>query len=668
MQFISRNNRGPHTIIFVTGLCSIGVQCVFVRESLAVFTGNELVLGFVLSTWLLCSGIGSLIGSKSLRWDPAVLFCLYAWSAIAGMVILRGARLLFEPGEVISPLASLGILSLCQGPFAFVNGYFFGRLSQERERARHLYRYENTGNIAGALLVYAVVLLLPNNALLVGVLLIPLLLLTKKNPRISGIIAAALLVAVMTDSVSSQWKYAMPVEKISYGREGEVARIVEQGDTTWLLNNTVYRSSMDEAFIEQAVHIPMAQRENVRKVLVIFDKGHAKELREYPKASVDILETEKLLAGKESRITSPESYSPDKKYDLIVMGTGLPETMRESRFYTLSFFGRMKSLLSDSGVVSFSLDLSRNYLNRPEQELVHVTHSTLSTVFDEVLIFPGEGYTFMASDFPLHEKPLLKVRTDFVGPYIMPSVTKERFAEANSLPEKSAVSTVSKPVILVVGLHRWLKMIETPLWIFLVILGIIVATGIIFLPKRPSMLSVGTSGFAAGTYSIALMLLYQAGYGALYSRISLLLLSLTLGFALGSFVRTFPVSDIAIGLYVIVSLYVLTAVPLQSQGLFFLFHTGMGFICGAQFVTRKNTETGLLYAVDLFGGVIGMALSSTVLVPMFGVMNVALSLGGVKAVAWGITQLTACFCGSDEEHCGGYFSGKQHDRNYYIGK
>ncbi|MBD3344544.1 MAG: hypothetical protein GF401_05735 [Chitinivibrionales bacterium] len=635
MRFILRNSAHPHSFIFVTGFCSIGVQCLFIREALAVFYGNELILGLVLSTWLLCSGIGSFIGAKSPKWDTWGVVTVYVWAAVGGILLLRAGRLLFSPGEIISPLASLGILSVSQGPFAFVNGYVFGRLSQARHTAPHLYRYENMGNIAGSLIVFLGVVLFWKNALILIALLVPVLWLCKKKPWLFAIIGGAFVCIALFDSISQEWKYDVPVTRISCGREGEVVLTEQHGDTAWLLNNTLYRSSADDAFIEQAVHIPMAQREHARRVLVIFDKGHYDELKAYNQSEVDIIETERLLARKGSIVTSPESHAAGGKYDVILMAAGMPETMGSSRFYTQSYFTRMKSLLSDSGVFSFSLSLSSNYLNRPEQEIVHVLHSTLNEVFNRVLIFPGEGYTFMASDSALKARPELMVQTQFVGPYIMPALSDERIESANTFSGKATISTIDKPVVLIAGLQRWMKLIEAPVWGLLIILALVIIAGVAFFPKKGEMLSVGSSGFTAGIFSVALLLLYQAGYGALYSRISLLLLALTLGFALGSYVRKFPHSDGVIAVYVVVSMALLTKCTAAPQLLFYLLHGGIGFLCGAQFVTRKNSETGILYAVDLFGGVIGMVLSSTVLVPMFGVMNVALGLGAVKLLVWG---------------------------------
>jgi hypothetical protein len=54
-----------------------------------------------------------------------------------------------------------------------------------------------------------------------------------------------------------------------------------------------------------------------------------------------------------------------------------------------------------------------------------------------------------------------------------------------------------------------------------------------------------------------------------------------------------------------------------------------GFCAAAQFVTRKTTPTPLLYAADCAGGVLGMALAATVILPLVGIPMVA---GGIVLI------------------------------------
>jgi hypothetical protein len=129
---------------------------------------------------------------------------------------------------------------------------------------------------------------------------------------------------------------------------------------------------------------------------------------------------------------------------------------------------------------------------------------------------------------------------------------------------------------------------------------------------------------------MAIMIYYQATYGDLYAEIALLLMALSLGFVAGSMARRFPWSDVVIGCYVSGSLLILNLLTHPPAVFFLLAHAGIGMLSAAQFVTRKDISPGVLNSADLFGGVFGMALSSTVLIPLFGILPVAGGIGMIK--------------------------------------
>jgi hypothetical protein len=324
-----------------------------------------------------------------------------------------------------------------------------------------------------------------------------------------------------------------------------------------------------------------------------------------------------------------ESFRPGYRYDAVFLGTGIPQTAASNRFYTRSFFLKTRSLLSDSGIISFTLPFSENYLSTREQKLYNSILSTLYSVWKNVGVFPGQGYTFMASDGPCTAipPPKINVKTEYLVSSIIPGVSQERIQSANKRPERTFINTRNKPVTLLLGLQTWLDQFKYSILILVVLLGAVCIAVVIFLPKTRDSYSVSSSGLAAGVYSECLLLLYQATFGALYSRVSLLLVSLTAGFAIGSFARKFPLSDFFIGLYAVVSLCVLALLPFPWAVLFYLFHAGIGVLAGAQFVTFGGaTAPASLYAADMLGGAIGMAVCSTLLVPLFGIMPVGIGL------------------------------------------
>ncbi|HMD68355.1 MAG TPA: hypothetical protein VKF42_05690 [Chitinivibrionales bacterium] len=636
---ISTNNVRAAPLIFGVGLFSAALQTVFFREFLSVFSGNELSIGLILCVWLLAVGAGTMISSR--RYGRAAgkgfapggaVFALVVCAA-AGVTIVRASRLVFLPGEALGPLQMLAVAAATELPFALVNGLVLGALLSRPAQPAKLYGWENAGATAGALCVFVCVLAGAPNSLIVAVAALPLLFLCSKKPWLCLVCFAMLVLVVSLDHVSVQWKYAVPSNGIVYGREGEIVQAGMGGDTTFLLNGALYKSTMQKPFLEQAVHIPMGQRPNARRALVVFDRGQKRELAEYPGCSVDVVETEPAFTGQGSAVAAIETFRPAARYDIVFLGTGIPRTAAANRFYTRSFLARVKSFLTDSGIETFTLPFSENYFSPAEKRLYDALRATLSSVFPYVLVFPGEGYTFMASVAPLSPRWNVRTHTEYLAQSIIPAASDERIREANQSPIFTIVNTRDRPLALLLGLESWTDLFRNQFVVLIALLAACFLGALWFSPRTRAGLSVGTSGLVLGAYSVCLLLIYQSTCGALYSRVSLLLVALTAGFWAGAFAKKkLPLSDAAIGLYCGATLIVLSAIPAPAPILFYVFHAGAGVLGGAQIVSRNNAGLGDLYAADVFGGAMGMALCSTLLVPLIGIVPVAAGMAAMKVI------------------------------------
>ena len=347
----------------------------------------------ILSVWLVCTGAGTMLATrvaaqrrrKTCGLLPrtgagaplALVVC-----AVAGIAAIRASRLLFLPGELLGPLQMLLVLAISELPFTLAYGFVLGSLFSRAASPRKLYGWDNTGDFLGALLVYVCVLLYLKNALIAAVAWRRLFFCAAADCGLShsaGAVAALLLF----DHASVQWKYSVPVHHILYGHEGEIVVVGTGADTTFLQNGVVYKSTMQKPVLEQAVHIPLGEPPHASRVLVILDRGHPAELAKYPGLAVDAIETEPAFASAKSRVVSPETYRPEKPYDVVFIGAGIPRSAASNRFYTRSFFLRMKSILTDSGLVTFSLPFSENYLSPSEQRLYDAMQTTLANGFPE---------------------------------------------------------------------------------------------------------------------------------------------------------------------------------------------------------------------------------------------------------------------------------------------
>jgi hypothetical protein len=629
------------TALGCTGAFAAITQCVFFRELFTVVAGNEFSIGAILAAWLLSTGLGSLLGSRAGKWSSTRFVLCAVLAAAWGLLAIRLCRLLFNPGEAIGPIAMLIFFLIGQAPAAFCGGGAFGALTSRNPGNRMLYMAENVGFALGAGIVFILTLVHEPQVSILAIGCALLLTIVWRSKVLTAAILALLALLIGFDAKTVVWKYAGPVSAITATPEGEVATVITGSDTTILLNNTVYRSNLDREVVEQAVHIPMAQRPDALAVLVIFDRGFYPELAKYPGLHIDGIETLPVLARPGSIVVTPEQFRSAVHYDLIVLGSGLPSTIAGARYYTPDFFRHMRRMLTDTGVLAFTLPFNQQYMAPAEKKLYGSIIGTLRRSFAYVKVFPGSGATFMASAAPLRDISAVNVTTSYLAGYVLPTVTPERVASAN-LQTVAPVNSVARPVVLSFMIQSWLAQyrLAGSVWWFVlptILLGIFA-----MLPRSPAVASIATSGMTVGFYSIAIMLLYQGCYGMLYAQIAPLLMALTLGFINGSFVRRLWCADAIIGIYCVLTIAWLASAHNPAPFWFYCAHAGIGILAGAQFVNRPDTGWGALNAADLFGGVAGMVLASTLLIPLWGVAPSALGFCAVKVfvglMVWGTRQ------------------------------
>lgn len=617
-----RNSR--YLFLFSTGYFAAIVQIIFLRECLAIFSGNELIVGLVIAVWLGAGALGSRTGCrvKTIESCYIALFCIF--SLMAGLIMLRAVPLLFNPGESVSPPLISIILLVTEFPGSFFAGFAFGIQSRVADGKR-LYLWENSGSLAGLIIVSAGILLGVPNGYLAAIAAFPLLLhaIPDKYCFVMGI--SFLVIAVLMDSRSRTWKYVLDVSKVVYGNESEIAFSKSEGLDLVLKNNTIHYTDLSFPLLEQAVHIPLSVRNNYNRVLVINDIGHVRELEKYDNLETVCTRSEPVLAKKSNCFTKLSGdFIGTESYDVIILGNDIPQTVSQNRYFTEMFFKKVKtSLTGDSAVFSFTLNFNSSYLNNYEKKIRDVMFLTLKKVFNNVKIFPGHGYTFLASDALFELPDTCLVKTDYLHGYIFPDLTIQKIEIANNVSDKVKCNTVNKPVILSLSLKRYLKQYNVQIKAAVSILVIVSLFVVIMFLGTRSGVSVGTTGFSVAVYSLMILLLYQSVYGNLYSRISILMIGLSAGFILGSYIKTFPYSDFITGVYLLVTPYLIIKSTYMPFSGFFLMHMGAGILSGAQFVSRKNCRWGDLNGADLGGGILGTILGTTIMIPLMGVIYTA---------------------------------------------
>lgn len=622
---------GEERIIFASGAVTAVMQTLLVREVYSVVSGNELVIGIMVAVWLAATAAGSSAAGRLPYMRPQTLLAVMTVLSIGAMVGVRSIRCVLMPGESITLQALSIALVFVEAPLAAVAGLLFATVAREA-RGAGIYRREQFGTLVGLVVLSCGVMMHLPNYLIAAMALLSVVVLPVGV--FCRLVAAVVIVCfLVSDDPTSAWKYPLPVERIIYGHEGEIAHAAIDGKSIMFVNGAVYAVDFPTPAIEQAVHVPLGMLGNARTVLVINNSGHLGEVRKYPGVQTRCIRLDRLFKDSTCACANTDELGRLGRFDAVLLGCGMPESVAASRFFTQSFFRRMRRLVADSGVFSFTLSLSVEALDREEALIRDIVVSTLREEFGHVSVFPGEGVTFVASDVEYPFPESCRVENSYFDNVILAAVSKERLKRANAPLRQRLLHTAAHPRLILVSLDRFMGRFNVRRGTFVVLLIVVAAFLFSLLYRSGETVSIGSSGFCTGVYSVSLLLLFQLMYGTVYMELSLMFMALAAGFAAGCFVGRFPCSDLVLGTVQCATLIFLVALEEPPRLLFFIGNSAAGFLTAAQFVTRGSTQTARLYAADCAGGVLGMALASTVLLPLFGIVPVAVAIFVIKGAA-----------------------------------
>lgn len=94
-----------------------------------------------------------------------------------------------------------------------------------------------------------------------------------------------------------------------------------------------------------------------------------------------------------------------EKFDTVVLNTGFQGTLLSSRYYTQEFFKILKNYLNDDGVLIFSLPAGENYIDRNMLYKLSSIYKTVKSVFENVFLIHGESLYFLCSKNKLEITP-----------------------------------------------------------------------------------------------------------------------------------------------------------------------------------------------------------------------------------------------------------------------
>jgi spermidine synthase len=578
---IKLNEKYRYLLIFL-GMLSMINQIIFIREFMSVFAGNELILGVIMSAWLLLTGWGAYKGrkkiSRSFNINRGLTMLLFlAFSPAVMMVMLYLLKyMLFPPGTITGLTISLTGSFLLLFPVCFLGGYLFTALASRLSESGSgnligkAYSYESVGSLTGGLLFSLILGRYFTSfqviGLTTGLILFAGSILTVQTKKLKFLvfIASGLIIPILFFIFNPDLKLKKllyPNQEILLNKSTRYGNLIvteQAGQFNFYENNSLQFYTENMMINEEAVHFTMARHQNPKQVLLISGgiAGMIKEIKKYSIDKITYLETnpevflhwEKFQEMQEKdnivEIIKSDARSflrrTDNIYDVILINLPPPSTLGYNRFYTSEFFKTVKKHCNQNTIVSTSLPSLVNY---PEENALDIQSSlwkTLELYFNHQLLLPGEQNYFLASDV-IPEPNVTEIidqkgiETAYVNKYyIDDNLLNMRSNTLVSQFEQSAkINHDFKPFMFLRQSGHWLSHFNTNYRYIIIIPALLFI--LLFFKQNAITAGLYTGGFSATSLEIVMMLAYQIFAGSIYLASAFFFTAFMGGLAAGSY-------------------------------------------------------------------------------------------------------------------------------------
>jgi predicted membrane-bound spermidine synthase len=339
-------------LLFNLGMVAMATQVIMIREALAIFHGNELVIGLFLGIWMLLTAGGAFIAILSSKFKvqssgrsfisptfnrqstidnrqstintesppprfPATLLILLAFLPMSTLFLLVILRFTFVPAGIMPGLGLTAlVILLALMPFCIVSGMLFPILVQqlsslkEKNLLHEGYALDSAGSILGGLLFSMVfIFALPPYESLVTLTLFCLFvfMILAWIGRRKALALSILLIGILITFINSRFEPASFLDKLQFNKQ-EVVEIKSSpygmiavtriGKNFFLFENGNQVSLGDDPVNrEESVHYAMLLHPLPQKVLLISGgaSGSIDEILKYPVSGIDYLEPDPWL-------------------------------------------------------------------------------------------------------------------------------------------------------------------------------------------------------------------------------------------------------------------------------------------------------------------------------------------------------------------------------------
>lgn len=677
--------------VVALGISSVMSQLVVMREFLGVFGGNELTVGVILGNWTLLTGIGSYLGKKLPRKYTVLIGSQLGVGLlpVVQLFLLRVTKnLLFIQGEIVD-LTRIFVWSfVLLAPFCLLAGSFLvlacNLYSQERKASDigRVYIIDSLGDISGGALFSFVLIYVFNQFQIAYVILftnviLSLLVSLSVRSRLLYVSAGFLcflgVLFSFYDVNAAATAHLYSGQNVIYEKSSLYGHIVvtqEAGQVTVFENSVPFFSTQDIISTEEAVHYAMVQTDKKDlKVLLIGGgaSGTITEVSKYPVAVIDYVEVDPdmIEVGKTytDNVRGARVYVMDGRkyvketgmmYHVIILDVPDPDSAQLNRFYTVEFFQEVRTILAEDGIFSLSLSTSPNYLGKATRELNSSIYKSLKAVFSTVIIIPGNQNFFLASDSELTYEIAerieeLAIPTAYVNKYYLSgTLTEDRILMvSDSATEDVRLNSDFKPEAYYYYLLFWVSQFRGHFVGFLIVLTVLVVILLVKIAPDPVPFALFTTGFAGTSLEVILVLGFQILYGYVYSQVGVLITAFMIGLVVGAFYvnktlkrysrRSLVICELAVA---ILSVGLAVFLPYMVRVTFPLAVVVLGALVGAEFPLASHLHfkdvpetAAAVYSADLLGGCLGALLVSTVLVPLLGLAETCILVGGLNAVS-----------------------------------
>ncbi|MBM4397834.1 MAG: 4Fe-4S binding protein [Deltaproteobacteria bacterium] len=708
---------------FALGLFTIAAQTVLLREYLVLFRGSELAVGCFFAAWFLWIAVAATGSARMPRlaaWAarrPGTLLAAQPVAAAAAFVVPAVVRqALGVPAYEPSPPAVLAVGALAAAlPVSVLTGLLFPALAAGD--ATRAYVAETAGAVVGGAIATAGALLGADGLVTLGVAGLVAaaaagpIAARERGGRAACAVAGAAMAAVLVPPAGPAIRGAVADQRLAASIEG-AERVAEEhtpygvvttarvpGQVVVLADGAVEASWPPGPDVEARAAL-LASQPRARDRAVVLGPGRldlASALARYFGA-VEVVAADgaALAASRAAREASgAPSLPPGIRFveadprawmrggegggaDLVVIGTGEPSTLPANRLHTADCFRDAASRLASGGVFAASVPSAGNYVGTELLRYGQSAYATLSEVFADVAIVPGDRALLIASAAagqPTADPAVLAKRYAAFAPSPPPFppeafaglVQPERAGFVRDLYAAGApgdlVNRDDRPLAPFLHLLAFLQRSDSGgsrlLWgvreagagllaALLVLFGVFAASRSRGGQGGPS-LQIAVAGATSIASSVVVMAAFQASVGALYGEVGAATALTMAGLAIGAAAARRLAGSRAARLgYPLVATAALALSPLATNAAAGLGPSGARAAFGAIFLALgalagaawpiagaglpAATRAAALEAADHWGAAIAAGIGGVIVLAVHGTDGALLALAGLNLV------------------------------------